>query len=243
MVCNGCTDDTAAVVSSYPPPVRLIDTPVGGKAHAIDLGRRSTAPGVRVYLDADVVISGGALRAVDRLLADPAIHGAAPAIELVVPEAASFAVRHYASVWRQAPYFGRNLIGAGFFALDAEADGRIGEWPDLIADDLVALCHLDPDERAVAPTETFRHELPPTIGQIWRAEVRREAGRRQFAAWAATEAPDIAEEETGGRWLIGLARRPRSWIGLGLFVAVKATAKVQARRDLGRGHVRWAGPR
>jgi len=43
VVCNACTDDTAGVARSFGPPVRVIETEVGGKAHALNLGDQPTS--------------------------------------------------------------------------------------------------------------------------------------------------------------------------------------------------------
>src|SRR5690242_13664181 len=64
VVCNGCTDDTARQARQIGYPVRVIETMTGSKTHALNLG--DAAAGAifpRVYMDADVVMSVGDLRA------------------------------------------------------------------------------------------------------------------------------------------------------------------------------------
>ncbi len=239
VVCNGCTDNTAAVARDR--GVQVLETPVGSKALALELGRNATPDGVRVYLDADIVVSPDALASVVEALEQPGVHGAAPAISLRLPEGASRPMRAYAQVWRRAPYFADGLIGSGFFALSPEAQERIGPWPDLIADDLVALCHLDPNERC-STAGSFVHELPRTLRETARAEARREAGRVQFARWAQAEGRDAAEESQATAWLTDLAKKPRMWPGLAAFVGTKAWAKVVGRRRLAGDEVSWSSP-
>ncbi len=239
VVANGCTDDTAARALARGGVVRVIDTPVGSKAGALELGRTNTAAGHRVYLDGDIVISRGAISATLDLLDRTGIHGAAPAIRLTPPDDASWFLHRYTETWARAPYFERNLIGSGFFALSQEASDRIGTWPAIIADDLVALCHLAEDERATARDHWFVHELPRTVRDVVTMEVRREAGRYEFETWAAANGRAIAEEDPGGRWLVDLVRDPRAWPGVATFVAAKFLAKRKARAAMATGTVGW----
>ncbi len=239
VVANGCKDDTAARAQRRGAPVRVIDTPVGSKAGALELGRTHTNPGPRVYLDGDIEISPGAISAAVELLERPGIHGSAPSIRLTPPPGASWWLQRYTDVWRQAPYFERNLIGSGFFALSQEASDRIGPWPSIIADDLVALCHLDERERATARDHWFVHELPRRLRDVVTMEVRREAGREEFEQWAADAGRDIAEESPGGRWLLDVARDPRQWPGIAAFVGAKFMAKRKASAALRAGQVGW----
>ncbi len=118
---------------------------------------------------------------------------------------------------------------------------RIGPWPTLIADDLVALSHLEPSERRTVDG-SFVHELPGRLREIYRAEIRREAGRLEFAEWAAETGQTLSEPAAGGRWLLDLAKQPALLPGVGLFVLVKGAAKIGARRHRRAGGVAWSSP-
>jgi hypothetical protein len=58
VVCNGCTDGTAAVARTFP-GVRVIETPVASKRVALRLGNEAARDFPRVYVDADVEIGAG----------------------------------------------------------------------------------------------------------------------------------------------------------------------------------------
>src|SRR5215203_5420465 len=53
VVANGCTDETAQVVRQFSDNVELVETPVGSKTHALNLGDRVAKYDLRAYLDAD----------------------------------------------------------------------------------------------------------------------------------------------------------------------------------------------
>src|SRR5659263_169141 len=57
VVCNGCTDDTAAIARQYEPGVRVMEIPEASKRHALDAGDAAAHGARRAYVDADVVIS------------------------------------------------------------------------------------------------------------------------------------------------------------------------------------------
>ena len=57
VVCNGCTDNTADIARSFGPPVRVIETEVGSKVHALNLGDQAASTFPRIYADADVEIT------------------------------------------------------------------------------------------------------------------------------------------------------------------------------------------
>ena len=56
VVANGCTDDTAARARAVPGPITVIETPIGNKVHALNLGDREARHFPRAYLDADILL-------------------------------------------------------------------------------------------------------------------------------------------------------------------------------------------
>src|SRR5580765_7856518 len=78
VVCNGCTDDTAAVARTVPGPIRVIDSQVASKVKALNLGDQEARGFPRVYIDADVLMSVDSLRKLARRLEDGSILAAAP---------------------------------------------------------------------------------------------------------------------------------------------------------------------
>jgi glycosyltransferase involved in cell wall biosynthesis len=62
VVANGCTDATAAVARAR--GARTIEIPVAGVSRARNLGARTAAGDVLLFLDADTVLAPGALEAI-----------------------------------------------------------------------------------------------------------------------------------------------------------------------------------
>ncbi|WP_116347785.1 glycosyltransferase family A protein [Alkalilimnicola ehrlichii] len=61
LVANGCTDDTAGIARRYEPQVRVIETDVASKPHALNLGDQAARSFPRIYLDADIELKPEAL--------------------------------------------------------------------------------------------------------------------------------------------------------------------------------------
>src|SRR5690349_895845 len=78
VVCNGCSDDTAARARSVGPWVRVIETPVGSKSFALNLGDQAATAFPRFYVDADVRLSADALQKVASALSEGGYLAAAP---------------------------------------------------------------------------------------------------------------------------------------------------------------------
>src|ERR1051325_6388342 len=54
VVANGCSDDTAARARAVGVPIEVIETPLGNKVNALNLGDRAAKYFPRAFMDADV---------------------------------------------------------------------------------------------------------------------------------------------------------------------------------------------
>ena len=78
VVCNGCSDDTAAIARRVAPQAVVVDSPVASKHAALNLGDEIADHFPRCYVDADVVVSPGALDLVADALTGGSAVAAAP---------------------------------------------------------------------------------------------------------------------------------------------------------------------
>jgi len=134
VVCNGCRDDTAAVARSSGHPVRVIELEAASKAAALRAGDEAAVAFPRLYLDADVVLSGEAARRVMQRLSDGAV-AARPPIRYDSSRS-SAAVRSYYRARSDVPAVLNSLWGAGVYGLSATGRSRFAAYPDVVADDL-----------------------------------------------------------------------------------------------------------
>lgn len=134
VVCNGCSDDTAERVRRSGHPVRVIEVTTPSKAAALRLGDKAALCFPRLYLDADVIVSGSSVRAVMRQLSTGAIAARPP---LAYDTARSSAlVRSYYRARMRMPSLNRSLWGAGVYGLSEQARGRFEAFPEVVADDV-----------------------------------------------------------------------------------------------------------
>jgi len=80
VVANGCSDDTADKARKFGPDVEVIETQVGNKINAINLGDRAAKYLPRAFLDADCQLSEHLLRRVADEFEDPDVRIVAPGV-------------------------------------------------------------------------------------------------------------------------------------------------------------------
>ena len=188
VVCNGCTDDTAAVAAARGPRVRVVETPVPSKHEALRLGDRHAEGFPRLYVDADVELGAADVRALSAALSGPgAVLAAAPARELPMT-GCSWRVRAYYRVWQRLPAVRDGLFGRGVIAMSAEGHARLAALPPLMADDLAASLAFTTTERAVVPAARVVVRPPRTWPDLIRRRVRAATSTAQLEAHQGTSA-------------------------------------------------------
>jgi hypothetical protein len=237
VVCNGCTDGTAAVARRFP-GVRVLELPEGSKPRALDAGDAAADGFPRVYLDADVAASPAAvaatLRALDR---GPWLAARPPAAVDLAGASAPVRAFHRARSRLAAPRDA--LWGAGVYGLSAAGHARLGRFPDLVADDLWVDALFAPGEKGVVDAPPVRVVAPRTARSLVRvlgrtargtAEVRARAAAAPAAAGSPAPVPGPAR--TAGA-LLRTVRGPRSAADAGVYAALVTLGRLRAARAPG----------
>ncbi len=180
VVANGCRDRTAdvargtasvAVAAGW--DLRVIDLPKGSKPGALNEGDSDARHGMRVYLDADVIVSPGLLAALAVALtgAEARYASGTPRI----PRANSAVTRAYARFWQDLPFNQTAAPGYGLFAVNAAGRTRWGAFPTIISDDTFVRLQFTPDERVQVP-DPYHWPMIEGFSALTRVRRRQDAG-------------------------------------------------------------------
>jgi len=178
VVANACSDSTAVVAGGF--GVRVLETPVPGKAHALRLGDAECRTFPRIYLDADVVLPADAVRRLVDAAARPGVLACAPRPELDLTGAGPM-VRSLHKVHDALMTPHRGLAGAGVYLLTEAGHARAFPVPDVISDDGWVHGTFQPDERVVVPDARSVVRPPRTIAAHLRRRIRVRQGNRELA--------------------------------------------------------------
>jgi glycosyltransferase involved in cell wall biosynthesis len=242
VVANGCRDATAEVARSFIAEardrnrsLRVYELAVAGKPHALNTGDAVKQFGTTMYLDADVVLSPGAVTAVHRQLHSAGTPYASPQLRIAASDSAL--TRAYGRVWSQVPYVRKRVRGVGCFAVRADGRARWGAYPHLLADDRFARLHFDADEQGVVDDATYTWPLPEGLRELVRVRARWLLGNQQLRK----ARPDLVRGDVRRyQGLAGfVARNPRLWSDIAAFTAVYALASVHMWTKRWRGDLTW----
>ncbi len=230
VVCNGCKDDTAEVARRFSDRVRVVETPVGSKIGALNLGDEHVTGFPRFYVDADVQLSAQAIREVAKLLGDDSPILVAAPRAIVAYEDRPYLVRAFYRVWTSLPYFRENMIGAGVYAFSRRGRARFGKFPDIIADDEYARLIAEPHERKASDRATFTIHPPRTLAGIVKINTRARAGSYEMRQ----KFPELIPHggTSSGRTLKVIATTPSLWLDAPLYLGVMFVAKLRAHDKL-----------
>lgn len=229
VVANGCHDATAAVAQGFAAQaaargwgLRVLDLPSGSKPGALNAGDAVAQAGLRLYLDADVVVTPPLLSQICAALAGdrPCYAGATPRI----PRARSAVTRAYGRFWQTLPFAQSIAPGYGLFAVNAAGRARWGDFPAIIADDTFVRLQFQPAER-VQVAATYDWPMIEGFGALVRVRRRQDAGMAQIAA----DFPQLLARE--GKPRLGLAglltRALRDPVGFAAYAAVSLAVRLR----------------
>jgi glycosyltransferase involved in cell wall biosynthesis len=225
VVCNGCSDDTANIARRFEPTIRVIETEVASKTYALNLGDQASRFFPRIYVDADIVITPAAIRALVDRLRQGDVLAAAPTPDIDVA-GCSWPVRLYFSIRDRLPSARQGFGGSGVYALSEAGRTRFAQFPDVIADDTFVRVQFKPEERETLKTVGSKVFPARTIRQLVAVRTRAHAGTfevtRRFPELSANRG------ETNKGALIRMFKDPRLWPGLAVFCYVNIIARCRA---------------
>jgi len=226
VVCNGCTDATAAVARAAEPPVRTIEIEEPSKAAAVRAGNEVVTTFPRLHLDADVEISGSSVAALTRPLGGGRILATAP-LRILPKDRCSPLVRWYYDVWEQLPQVRTGLFGRGAFALSEAGQARVSALPHVLSDDLAVSEAFTEAERLVVDEAVVVVHPPRTVADLLRRRIRVDTGNRQ--ADGLSLRTSSARTRPADLWSMA-RRQPRLLPRIPVFLAVTVVSRVMARR-------------
>jgi glycosyltransferase involved in cell wall biosynthesis len=228
VVCNGCTDDTAARARAAAPHIRVIELSEASKIAALNAGDEACSTFPRFYVDADIELTQASIQAVAGALSG-AVCCAAPLPQFAVDDR-SWPIRAFYRVWQMMPYLNDDMVGSGVYALSEVGRHRFVRFPDITADDQYVMQLFARDERAAVPEARFTVHPPRTVRGLLRMRARVYRGNDELARRGLTGAGSTGGAAAG---LLRLMRQPSLWPAIGVYVAVNLGGKFYARQYKG----------
>ncbi|MCW2887649.1 MAG: hypothetical protein JWL58_4511 [Streptosporangiaceae bacterium] len=227
VVANACSDRTAELARQD--GVRVLETQTPGKVNALRLGDEACRTFPRVYVDADVEVTAGSVRALVEAAAGPGVLACAPVPEWNLAGAGWVARRlHRVHEPLIAPF--RALSGVGVYVLTEKGHERIFPMPDVISDDGLVHRSFAAEERAVVAGARSVVRPARTVSAHLKRRVRVRQGNRQLDALGLPLPEGRLELRSLGRLL---AERRVSPLDAGCYLAVLLLdrALTRVRRD------------
>jgi glycosyltransferase involved in cell wall biosynthesis len=234
VVCNGCTDDTAARARLAAPWADVIELEEASKTSALDAGDAAGTTFPRAYIDADVDTNATAIRTLFAALHDGVLAVAAtPVYDL---SSSSFIVRSHYAIWSHMVAKTEGIAGTGAMVISAQARARFQSWPRLIGDDYFLDGQFDSSEKRRIPSARVVIAAPRGLRDC----VARKARVHQGNAQVRDNGLRSPHQGGGLRGALAVVRaRPTLAVYLPTHILVTATARVFARWRQWRGTQFW----
>jgi hypothetical protein len=234
VVCNGCKDRTAEAVRQLRggEAVRVLETDVASKAHALNLGDSAARGFPRFYVDADVSLSLASVRLMALRLQKGDVLAASPLVRLNLTNC-SWAVRAFYDIDRRLPSARETIGGSGVYALSEGGRGRFDQFPQLTADDAFVRLQFKPNERCAVEGCYSTVTPPKTLKGVILIKTRSHFGNYELAQSHPQLRRNIGDSNRPA--LMKLAMRPWMWPRLAVYAYVKVKARLRAIRRF-KGH-------
>ncbi len=184
VVPNGCRDKTAERATAEAEAfaargwsLQVIELAAGGKPGALNAGDAAARGSIRLYLDADVIISPDLPRQIAQALSRPDPAYASGTLRITARGGFS---RAYGRFWSKVPFMARGVPGCGLFAVNAPGRTLWDNFPAIIADDTYVRLQFRPDQRIAVPAP-YDWPIAEGFSRLVRVRRRQDAGVKEIA--------------------------------------------------------------
>lgn len=185
VIANGCTDETAKVASGYMQQaknnqwhLKVIELTAGNKLSALNSGDAKAGFSMRIYLDADVIVSPDLMDELHTVLDQDGPVYASGTVIMPVPK--TWVSQAYRRIYSRVPFFTHGVAGCGLFAVNELARKRWGQFPDIISDDTFVRLHFSPKER-IGVSATYQWPIVEGLSNLLKVRRRQNIGVAQIA--------------------------------------------------------------
>jgi glycosyltransferase involved in cell wall biosynthesis len=236
VVCNGCTDNTATIARSFGQPVRVIETELPSKPHALNLGDQAANTFPRFYTDADVTITIDTIRKLAKRLERGDVLAVAPSPQIDLA-GCSWPVRACFDITARLPSAQEGIGGSGVYAVSEAGHARFREFPMVTSDDAYVRIQFSPEERETLTTASSTVFAPATIKELVAYKTRAHYGIFELAMLF----PELWENRGGSNAsaLGRLFKYPWLWHKLCVYCSLAILARCRAMVQLRRRTFAW----
>ena len=225
VVCNGCTDETAAEARKAAGDARVLEIETPSKSVAMQAADDLVDGFPRFYLDADIAVTPEQLGVLAVAL-DGGLLAVAPSVTYDVSRS-SFIVRSYYRALSLLPAQMSGISGTGCMGLSREGRARFATWPAVIADDYFLDGQFAPAEKARVADVTVLVRAPRGVNDLMTRKLRTLRGNQQVDQGELRRYP--VERGSG---LAGIVRaHPSRLLDVVVFVIVSSVCRIRLRRS------------
>lgn len=181
VACNGCTDETVAIVRKEYPQAICLDITTPSKVNALNEAEKHIRSWPVFYIDADTRLSANTIADISNAMQDGFTLLAAPE-PVIDTTQSSWLVKQFYHVWLQLPYIRDGVVATCSYVISETGHQRFKHFPNIINDDGFVRCQFDRTERRNIPGTQVFITAPHNLASLIKIKTRARLGNMQLAA-------------------------------------------------------------
>lgn len=238
VVANGCKDDTAERARRFSDRVTVVESEIGSKVLALNLGDQAATSFPRLYLDGDIEVSETLVGDLFNALDSDEPRAAWSSVKYDTSQSSALVSAFY-YVWTRLPYNRPGRIGVGIYSMNEAGRKRFGEFPKIISDDGFVRGQFDASERRIVETCYTTVQAPATARDLIKIRTRSRLGIYELKSADAQAIQRHRAEDSKAKTILTLLR-PDMFMRFPIYLIVNIIVRLRARQQLKNiKHYKW----